>query len=181
MGRSAELPAGTIGQYWGYTSPQTRARPRRALVRRAGRQGDHVAGRRRLPRHEVRRGDRRSAWTGRGPDRRRRSRTTGTRPRSLPGVGEEQLLGVEAPLWTETLATIDDVEYMAFPRLAGDRRDRLVARGTARLAEFATALPAFGALPRRARDHATSASRESTGAGDAPSDGRPRAACPSRA
>ena len=35
----------------------------------------------------------------------------------LPGVGEESLLGVEAPLWSETLRTLADVEYLAFPRL----------------------------------------------------------------
>jgi hexosaminidase len=34
------------------------------------------------------------------------------------GVAESSLLGVEAPLWSETLATINDVEFMAFPRLA---------------------------------------------------------------
>ena len=28
------------------------------------------------------------------------------------------ILGVEAPLWSETLATMRDVESMAFPRLA---------------------------------------------------------------
>jgi hexosaminidase len=36
----------------------------------------------------------------------------------LPGVGEESLLGVEAPLWSETLRSIADVQFMAFPRLA---------------------------------------------------------------
>lgn len=35
------------------------------------------------------------------------------------GVGESALLGVEAPLWSETLATIRDVEFLAFPRLLG--------------------------------------------------------------
>ncbi|WNV90421.1 family 20 glycosylhydrolase [Umezawaea sp. Da 62-37] len=35
----------------------------------------------------------------------------------LGGVGESSVLGVEAPLWTETLVTSADVEYMAFPRL----------------------------------------------------------------
>jgi hexosaminidase len=34
------------------------------------------------------------------------------------GVPEGSLLGVEAPLWSETLANIRDVEFMAFPRLA---------------------------------------------------------------
>ncbi|WP_410610083.1 beta-N-acetylhexosaminidase [Amycolatopsis sp. lyj-109] len=35
------------------------------------------------------------------------------------GVGESQIAGVEAPLWTETIRTSDDIEYMAFPRLPG--------------------------------------------------------------
>ncbi|MDF5755516.1 beta-N-acetylhexosaminidase [Spongiactinospora sp. TRM90649] len=35
----------------------------------------------------------------------------------LPGVGEAAVLGVEAPLWTETVTNIDDLEYLAFPRL----------------------------------------------------------------
>lgn len=37
----------------------------------------------------------------------------------VPGVNPGQILGVEAPLWSETLETIDDVEYMLFPRLPG--------------------------------------------------------------
>jgi hexosaminidase len=35
----------------------------------------------------------------------------------LDGVGESSVLGVEAPLWSETLRTLDDIETMAFPRL----------------------------------------------------------------
>jgi hexosaminidase len=35
------------------------------------------------------------------------------------GVPEHQILGVEAGLWTETLRTMADLEYMTFPRLAG--------------------------------------------------------------
>jgi hexosaminidase len=35
----------------------------------------------------------------------------------LPGVGEESLLGVEAPLWSETLRSMADVHYLTFPRL----------------------------------------------------------------
>ncbi|MFI1362473.1 beta-N-acetylhexosaminidase [Streptomyces griseochromogenes] len=37
----------------------------------------------------------------------------------LPGAPEAAVKGVEAPLWSETLATSADLEYMAFPRLAG--------------------------------------------------------------
>ncbi|MEV8509325.1 beta-N-acetylhexosaminidase [Actinoplanes sp. NPDC051475] len=35
----------------------------------------------------------------------------------VTGVGESAVLGVEAPLWSETLRTLDDIEFMAFPRL----------------------------------------------------------------
>ena len=37
----------------------------------------------------------------------------------VPGVPEAAVLGVEAPLWSETLSTVRDIEFMAFPRLAG--------------------------------------------------------------
>jgi hexosaminidase len=32
---------------------------------------------------------------------------------------ESDILGLEAPLWSETLLTIKDIEYMAFPRIIG--------------------------------------------------------------
>lgn len=37
----------------------------------------------------------------------------------VSGVSDEAIIGVEAPLWSETLGTLDDVAYMAFPRIAG--------------------------------------------------------------
>ena len=37
----------------------------------------------------------------------------------MPGIKESSILGVEAPLWSESLDGIADIEYMAFPRLAG--------------------------------------------------------------
>lgn len=37
----------------------------------------------------------------------------------IEGVSKDQILGVEAPLWTETIKTMDDIEYMVFPRLPG--------------------------------------------------------------
>jgi hexosaminidase len=37
----------------------------------------------------------------------------------VEGVGEDQVAGVEAPLWSETVRTSDDIEFMAFPRLPG--------------------------------------------------------------
>ena len=37
----------------------------------------------------------------------------------VPGVAKENILGIEAPIWTETISTMDEIEYMAFPRLLG--------------------------------------------------------------
>jgi hexosaminidase len=37
----------------------------------------------------------------------------------LEGITETDVLGIEAPLWTETIETTDDIEFMAFPRLPG--------------------------------------------------------------
>jgi hexosaminidase len=37
----------------------------------------------------------------------------------ISGVSEADILGVEAPLWSETVKTMNDVEFMVFPRLAG--------------------------------------------------------------
>jgi hexosaminidase len=37
----------------------------------------------------------------------------------IDGIAEKDILGVEAPLWSETLINMDDLEYMAFPRILG--------------------------------------------------------------
>jgi hexosaminidase len=37
----------------------------------------------------------------------------------IPGVKKENILGVEAALWTETITNMNEIEYMVFPRLPG--------------------------------------------------------------
>jgi len=37
----------------------------------------------------------------------------------IPGISKENILGIEAPLWSETVTNIDEIEYMVFPRLPG--------------------------------------------------------------
>ncbi|HEX5836841.1 MAG TPA: beta-N-acetylhexosaminidase [Anaerolineales bacterium] len=37
----------------------------------------------------------------------------------LPLLEEKDILGLEAPLWTETILTMNDIGYMVFPRLLG--------------------------------------------------------------
>ncbi|MFK0255618.1 beta-N-acetylhexosaminidase [Streptomyces sp. NPDC090445] len=54
------------------------------------------------------------AWAGYVPVRRSYEWDPGA---YLPDVPESAVLGVEAPLWTETIATRADLEFMAFPRV----------------------------------------------------------------
>ncbi|PSR09889.1 MAG: beta-N-acetylhexosaminidase [Bacteroidetes bacterium] len=37
----------------------------------------------------------------------------------VPGLNEDDILGLESPLWTETVTTMADIEYLVFPRLLG--------------------------------------------------------------
>ncbi len=37
----------------------------------------------------------------------------------VEGIDKENILGLESPLWTETVETMDDIEYLVFPRLIG--------------------------------------------------------------
>lgn len=37
----------------------------------------------------------------------------------VPGISKDKILGVEAPLWSETITNMDEIEYMVFPRLPG--------------------------------------------------------------
>ena len=32
---------------------------------------------------------------------------------------KDKILGIEAPLWSETISTMEELEYLAFPRLVG--------------------------------------------------------------
>ncbi|MDE5416714.1 beta-N-acetylhexosaminidase [Labilibaculum sp. DW002] len=38
---------------------------------------------------------------------------------NVEGISKEDIVGIEAPLWTETIETMDDIEFMVFPRLPG--------------------------------------------------------------
>ena len=38
----------------------------------------------------------------------------------IAGIDDSGILGVEAPMWTETIRTLDDIDQMAFPRIAAE-------------------------------------------------------------
>jgi hexosaminidase len=62
----------------------------------------------------------------------------------VDGVTEADIVGVEACLWTETMATFDDVEYMAFPRLLALAEVAATRREESSWEDFRTRLPALG-------------------------------------
>ncbi len=145
MGRSSELPSSTVGQYWSYTTPQEGAAEHTlSFVEQGGRiimspadvayidhkyDADTALG---------------LAWAN-GPT---------SVPESyewdpaaiIPGVGDAQLLGVEAPMWTETSTSIDDVEYLAFPRIAAIAEIAWSPAGPRDFTSFAPRLERFVAM-----------------------------------
>ena len=117
MGRCQELPQGTVGQYWDYLTPRGTSVPETlSFVRQGGaiimspsdvtyldmvyEKGDPIG----------------YDWAD-GPTS-LRSAFEWDPARIVPGLGDAHIRGVEAPLWTEGVATIQEVEEMVFPRLA---------------------------------------------------------------
>ncbi len=108
---------GTIAQYWGYD--RTGAEER-AQVADAARNGTRLvispADRAYLDMKYDKDTPLGLSWAGYVSPQRSYDWDPG---RYLEGVPERAVLGVEAPLWTETLSTSAQLEYMAFPRLPG--------------------------------------------------------------
>ncbi|MBK9094661.1 MAG: beta-N-acetylhexosaminidase [Anaerolineae bacterium] len=63
----------------------------------------------------------------------------------LAGVAEDNILGIEAPLWSETLTTLADIEWMAFPRLAALAEIAWSPANRCRWDDFRIRLAAHGA------------------------------------
>ena len=62
----------------------------------------------------------------------------------VPGISRKNILGVEAPLWTETIKNLDDIQYMVFPRLPGYAEIGWTAPETRSWDEYKQRLAAFG-------------------------------------
>ena len=62
------------------------------------------------------------------------------------GISREDILGVEAPLWSETVTNIDEVEYMVFPRLPGIAE---IAWSSAEVRDWETYKVRLGAMKSR--------------------------------
>ncbi|MFI6602509.1 beta-N-acetylhexosaminidase [Nonomuraea sp. NPDC050536] len=100
--------ASTVAQYWGTTNRNTAVANagRKVIMSPASRTYLDMKYNRRTPLGQT--------WAGMIEVR----DAYGWDPATfLSGLPSSQVLGVEAPLWTETIRTGADIEYMAFPRL----------------------------------------------------------------
>jgi hexosaminidase len=117
MGRSAQLPPGTIGQYWSYVRPQPGAAEHTlSFVQQGGRVILSPADVAYLDMKYDPTTDQGLVWAN-GPTSVTESYLWDP-AEVIQGLDEQQILGVEAPIWTETLRTIKELEYFAFPRIA---------------------------------------------------------------
>lgn len=116
MGRSRDLPAGTIGQYWSYVSPRDNADKRVAsFIEQGGRIIMSPADAIYLDMKYASDETLGLEWAD-GPTTLHDAYNWD--PAAIVnGVTDEHILGVEAPLWTETIGNVRDLEYMAFPRI----------------------------------------------------------------
>lgn len=116
-GRCTDLAPGTIGQYWSYVTPQDNAAELATAFVEQG--GSLILSPADVAYLDITYDESTpigQAWAG-GPTSVRAAYEW--EPTDiLPGVAEDRILGVEAPLWTETVATPADIDYLTFPRLA---------------------------------------------------------------
>jgi len=60
-------------------------------------------------------------------------------------INREHIIGVEAPLWSETISTMNDIEWLAFPRLPGYAEIGWSAPGSRNWDEYKVRLGKHGA------------------------------------
>ncbi|GAA3764560.1 beta-N-acetylhexosaminidase [Microbacterium kribbense] len=116
-GAAAGLAAGTIGQYWGFRTPRDGMDGHaRAFVANGGRMILSPADAIYLDMKYDLDTPLGLTWAD-GPTSVERSYRW--EPVDVvPGAGPADILGIEAPLWTETVRTAADIDALAFPRVA---------------------------------------------------------------
>jgi len=111
QGKTATLPAGTITEYWNYQSPPPDTGQSSSPTMVIFAPADHA--------YLDQKYDASTAlgldWAGPVSV----EQSYDWEPTAGYGVPSGEIEGVEAALWSETLTSMQDVEYMAFPRLPG--------------------------------------------------------------
>lgn len=115
-GAAAGLAPGTVGQYWGFVEPTAGMDDKtRAIVARGGRVVLSPADAVYLDMKPSSYASLGLTWAN-GPTSLERSYRWDP-DAVVDGVSGADVLGVEAPLWTETVRDLADVDALAFPRI----------------------------------------------------------------
>jgi hexosaminidase len=112
---AARIPAGSVAQFWQPArGSQNRTRTARAAVRQGAKLVMSPADHAYLDMKYTAQTPLGLSWAGLVEVR---DAYEWDPAALLDGVGEKDVLGVEAPLWSETISTNDHIDFMAFPRL----------------------------------------------------------------
>lgn len=115
MGSAAGIAPGTVGQYWGMTTPTgTHAEEAVHFVERGGALIMSAADATYLDMKYTADFPLGLTWAAIIDVR----RAYEWEPTAVLDVPDEAILGIEAPLWSETTRTLDEVEQLVFPRAA---------------------------------------------------------------
>mgnify|MGYP003429486333 FL=1 len=115
-GAASELPAGTVGQYWNYRTPQDgHAAKAVSFVEQGGKLVFSPADAIYLDMKYDEATPLGLSWAGLTSVATSYDWDPAT---VFPGIGDADILGVEAPMWSETLRSLADIDAMAFPRIA---------------------------------------------------------------
>lgn len=143
IGRSAKLPKGTIGEYWDFTTPRPgSANFSGTLIKRGGQLIMAPA--------NVAYLDQKYSLNERIGTQWAQAPLTlqeayGWNPAAvIRGVGDNYILGVEAPLWSETFSTRQQLEYLAFPRIVAIAEVGWTQQSARNMKDFAGRLASFG-------------------------------------
>ncbi|WP_136056042.1 family 20 glycosylhydrolase [Microbacterium sp. K24] len=115
MGSAADIAEGTIGQYWGKTTPEgTHAEEAAHFVERGGALIMSAADAAYLDMKYTADFPLGLTWAAIIDVR----SAYEWEPTAVLDVPDDAILGIEAPLWSETTRTLSDVEQLVFPRAA---------------------------------------------------------------
>lgn len=144
IGYGTALPPGTIGQYWDYTTPRGGSYVLTQNILNTG--GQLI-----MAPSNVAYMDQKYDLSERIGTKWAEAPLTiqeayGWDPAAIfPSHDPTSILGVEAPLWTETIRTMADIEYMAFPRIVAIAEVGWTQQEARGFGDFASRLATFGA------------------------------------
>ncbi len=142
IGWATELPSGTVGEYWDYTTPRGGSSVLTENILSAGGQLVMAPANVAYLDQKYDLSERIGTQWAEAPLT--LEEAYGWDPAAIfPDRAKDTILGVEAPLWTETIRTMGDIEYMAFPRIVAIAEIGWMQQDARQFDEFASRLATF--------------------------------------